>query len=136
MDLVGVKAHDIRAFAASKAFHGPNHASLPLEISQHIHQILPQRSCQTRPIKGLLPLGRLHCSTEGDASFRPCSTEGNSGGGGGGAQHREPPRRRVSVPSDTVERGLYPFEGNLNFIFIKNLGGLGGVVVRDLASNL
>ena len=36
MDLVGVKAHDVRAFAASKAFYGgsfneSNHASLPLK---------------------------------------------------------------------------------------------------------
>ena len=42
LDLVQVKAHDIRAFTASKAFlrwgiGGPNHASLSLEISQHIY---------------------------------------------------------------------------------------------------
>ena len=44
LDLVQVKAHDIRAFAASKAFFGgPNHASLSLESSQHIHKFLPKR---------------------------------------------------------------------------------------------
>ena len=40
LDLVQVKAHDIRAFAASKAFYGgPNHASVSLESSQHISNI-------------------------------------------------------------------------------------------------
>ena len=48
LDLVQVKAHDIRAFAASKAFNGggvsgPNHASLSLESSQHIYKFLPKR---------------------------------------------------------------------------------------------
>ena len=37
MDLIGVKAHDVRAFGASKAFywgfHGSNHVSLPLAIT-------------------------------------------------------------------------------------------------------
>ena len=36
LDLVQVKAHDNRAFAASKAFYG-NHASLSLENSQHFY---------------------------------------------------------------------------------------------------
>ena len=41
LDLVQVKAHDIRAFAASKAFYGgPNNASLSLESSQHIYKFL------------------------------------------------------------------------------------------------
>ena len=45
LDLVQVKAHDIRAFAASKAFYGgviggPDHASLSLESSQHFYQFL------------------------------------------------------------------------------------------------
>ena len=40
-----VKAHDVRAFAASKAFPvgshlRPNLMSLPLEISQHLHPVL------------------------------------------------------------------------------------------------
>ena len=48
LDLVHVKAHDIRAFVASKAFlrwgiGGPNHASLSLESSQHIYKFLPKR---------------------------------------------------------------------------------------------
>ena len=48
LDLVQVKAHDIRAFAASKVFlrwgiGGPNHASLSLESSQHIYKFLPKR---------------------------------------------------------------------------------------------
>ena len=41
LDLVQVKAHDIRAFVASKALRwgigGPNHASLSLESAQHIY---------------------------------------------------------------------------------------------------
>ena len=48
LDLVQVKVHDIRAFAASKVFlrwgiGGPNHASLSLESSQHIYKFLPKR---------------------------------------------------------------------------------------------
>ena len=48
LDLVQVKAHDIRAFAASKAFYGglsvyQSHASLSLESSQHIYKFLPKR---------------------------------------------------------------------------------------------
>ena len=45
LDLVQVKAHDIRAFAASKAFYGggPDHASLSLEGSQHIYKFLSKR---------------------------------------------------------------------------------------------
>ena len=46
--LVQVKAHDIMAFAASKAFFGgglggPNLASLSLESSQHIYKFLSKR---------------------------------------------------------------------------------------------
>ena len=53
LDLVQVKAHDIRAFAATKAFYsggisGPNHASLSLESSQHIYKFLPKRSYLVR----------------------------------------------------------------------------------------
>ena len=48
LDLNQVKAHDIRAFAASKVFlrwgiGGPDHASLSLEGSQHIHKFLSKR---------------------------------------------------------------------------------------------
>ena len=48
LDLIQVKAHDVRAFAASKAFYGgviggPNHASLSLESLQHIYKFLPKR---------------------------------------------------------------------------------------------
>ena len=69
-----VKAHDVRAFAASRAFYGgvngPNYASLPLEITQHLHQVLSQGLRWTRPNRGFLPFGRFHCSTAGDASFQ------------------------------------------------------------------
>ena len=47
LDLVQVKAHDIRAFVASKAFYGgfsgQNHASLSLEGTQYIQNILHKR---------------------------------------------------------------------------------------------
>ena len=48
LDLVQVEAHDIRAFAASKAFlrwgiGRPDHASLSLESSQHFYQFLSKR---------------------------------------------------------------------------------------------
>ena len=48
LDLVQVKAHDIRVFVAFKDFlrwgiGGPNHASLSLESSQHIYKFLPKR---------------------------------------------------------------------------------------------
>ena len=48
LDLVQVKAHDIRAFVASKAFYGvvsvdQNHACVSLDSSQHIYKFLPKR---------------------------------------------------------------------------------------------
>ena len=46
LDLVQVKSHDIRAFAALRPLRwgigGPNHASLSLESSQHIYKFLPK----------------------------------------------------------------------------------------------
>ena len=60
LDLIRVKAHDARACSFQGllwgSFHGSNYASLPLEITQHLYQVLPQRSCRTRPNRGLLPL--------------------------------------------------------------------------------
>ena len=87
MDLSGVKAHDVRAFAASKTFYGggggvngPNYASLPLEITQHLHQVLPQGSHRTRSNRGLLSSGRLRRSTAGDASSQTDSRDKRKGG--------------------------------------------------------
>ena len=42
LDLVQVKAPDIRAFLASKGFGGSNHASLSLEGAQYFHKFLPK----------------------------------------------------------------------------------------------
>ena len=56
MDQLGVKAHDVRAFAASKADHGPNSPSLPLEISQHIYIFLSQGPIWPEPKRPILPL--------------------------------------------------------------------------------
>ena len=48
VDLVQIKAQEIRTFAASKevlqwGISGPNHASLSLESSQHIYKFLHKR---------------------------------------------------------------------------------------------
>ena len=85
MDLLGVKAHDVRAFAASKAFYGggvngPNYVSLPLEITQHLHQVLTQGPHQTRSNRGFLSSECLQCSTAGDASSRTDSRDKRKGG--------------------------------------------------------
>ena len=69
LDLVQVKAHDIRAFAASKAWGigGPDHASTSLESSQHVHQFLSERPYLVRQ--------RQHCiSSSGIAGPRPFSS--------------------------------------------------------------
>ena len=55
--------------------NGPNYASLPLEIPQHLQQVLPQGPHWKRPKRGLLSSGRLRCSTAGDASSRTDSRE-------------------------------------------------------------
>ena len=70
MDWLGVKAHDVRAFAASKAFYGPNSPSLPLEISQFIYILLSQGPIWPEPERLILPLRILRgCSTSGGSSL-------------------------------------------------------------------
>ena len=106
MGLMGVKAHDITAFAASKTFYGG------ISMDQIMQAYWKSHNTFTKfYLRGLLPLRRLHCSTAGDASFRSSSREEKRG-----ARCREPPRRGVSEPSDTIERGLHPFK----VIFICN----------------
>ena len=82
MDLLRVKAHDVRAFygVGGGGVNGPNYASLPLEITQHLHQVLPQGPHQTRSNRGFLSSGRLHGSIAGDASSRTDSRDKRKGG--------------------------------------------------------
>ena len=87
MDLLGVKAHDVRAFACGiqgllwgGGVNGPNYVSLPLEITQHLHQVLPQGPHRTRSNRGFLSSWRLCCSTAGDASSRTDSRDKRKGG--------------------------------------------------------
>ena len=83
--LIRVKAHDSRAFVASKAFmrgfNGPNNASLPLEITQHLHQVLSQGHCRT----GSYNLGNFIAAQQvmPPAKQIPGIKEGGGGGGGG-----------------------------------------------------
>ena len=75
LDLVQVKVHDIRAFAASKAFYGggiggPNHASLSLESSQHIYYFLPKRPYLVRQRQQYVSV-----SSSGGTTPRPFSSD-------------------------------------------------------------
>ena len=88
MDLVQVKAHDIQAFAASKAFYGgvigePDHARLSLESSQHIYKFLPKRPYL---VKQQYVSGTRGGGTTSPRSFPSdqLSSERKRGGGGGG----------------------------------------------------
>ena len=109
MDLVGVKAHDVRAFAASKAFYGG--------IS--MDQIM--RACHWKSHNTFTKfyLRDLAGQDQSEGSFHlgafiaaqqvmPPSDQ-LPGKKKEGARRREPPRRGVSEPSDTVEWGLHPF---------------------------
>ena len=92
LDLVQVKAHDIRAFAASKAFYGgaiggPNHASLSLESSQHIYKFLPKRLYLVR--RQQYVSGTSGGDTTSPRSFPSdqLSSERKEGGGAGEGGH-------------------------------------------------
>ena len=90
LDLVQVKAHDIRAFAASKAFlwwgiSAPDHASLSLESSQHIHKFLSKSPYLVRQRQQYVS-GTSSSGTTGPRPFPSelSSSERKEGGGGGG----------------------------------------------------
>ena len=81
LDLVQVKAHDIRAFVASKAFYGgvsvdPNHASVSLESSQHIYKFLPKRPYLVRQQQQYVS----GTSSSGTTSPRPFPSASSSSG--------------------------------------------------------
>ena len=84
MDLIGVKAHDVRAFAASKALYGETSMDQIMQACQYFHQILSQRPCWSRPERRLLPSGILCCSSAGHASTL---APGKKNGGGGGGHY-------------------------------------------------
>ena len=94
LDLVQVKAHDIRAFTASKAFYGggiggPNQASLSLESSQHIFKFLPKRPYLVRQQQQYVS-GTSGGGTRSPRSFPSdqVSSERKEGGGGGGGDNQ------------------------------------------------
>ena len=104
MDLVGVKAHDIRAFAASKAFYGGFSMD---QIMQACHW----KSHNTFTRFYLRDLAGQDQS-EGSFHLGACiavqqvmpPSDQVPGKKKGGARRRKPPRWGVSEPSDTVER--------------------------------
>ena len=73
MDLLGVRAHDVRAFAASKAFYGGVSMDQILQAchwkSQYIHFILPKGPLGSEPEGPLLPFRILRGCTTSDASL-------------------------------------------------------------------
>ena len=88
LDLVQVKAHDIRAFAASKAFlrwgiSAPDHASLSLESSQHIYKFLSKSPYLVRQRQQYVS-GTSSSGTTGNRPFPSelSSSERKEGGGG------------------------------------------------------
>ena len=118
MDLVGVKAHDVRAFAASKAFYGG--------IS--MDQIMQACHWKSHNTFSRFYLRDLAGQDQSEGSFHlgtfiaaqqvmPPSDKVPGKKTGGGARSREPPRRGVSESSDTVERGLHPFKVTRILIF-------------------
>ena len=60
-------------------FNGSDYASLPLEITLHLYQVLSQGPSRTRPNRRLLPSGHLHHSIAGDASFQTNSRDNRRG---------------------------------------------------------
>ena len=99
LDLVQVKAHDIRAFAASKAFYGgvsveSNHASVSLESSPHICNFLPKRPDLVRQ----RPQHVSGTSSSGTTSPRPFPSAYSS-------LRRE---KRGGTPAAAKSSGVYP----------------------------
>ena len=99
LDLVQVKAHDIRAFAASKAFlrwgiGGPNHASVSLESSQHIYKFLPKRPYLVRKQQQYVS-GTSSSSTTSPRPFPSASSSSGRKEGGG-------------TPAAAKSSGVYP----------------------------
>ena len=88
LDLVQVKAHDIRAFAASKAFYmwdigGPDHASLSLEGSQHIYKFLSKRPYLVRQRQQYVSGASSSTTGPRPVPSELSSSERKEGGGGG-----------------------------------------------------
>ena len=118
MELMGVKAHDVTAFAASKAFYGG--ASMD-QIMQACYWkshntftkfYLKDLSGQDKK-EGSYHLGSFVAAQQVVPPFN--LAPGKKTGGGGGALLREPFRRGVSESSDTIERGLHPFKVTIFF---------------------
>ena len=110
MDLVGVKAHDVRAFVASKAFYGGTSMD---QIMQACHW--KSHNTFTRfYLRDLAGQDQSEGSFHLDAFIAAQQVMPPSdkvpGKKTGGARRREPPRMGVSESSDTVERGLHPFK--------------------------
>ena len=108
MDLVGVKAHDVRAFAASKAFYGG------ISMDQ-IMQACHWKSHNTFTRFYLRDLagqdqseGSFHLGAFIAAQQVMPPSDQVPWKKRGGARRGEPPRQGVSEPSDTIERGLHP----------------------------
>ena len=103
LDLVQVKAHDIRAFAASKAFYGGVSVDqimqgLSLESSQHIYKFLPKRPYlvghRQQYVSGTRSGGTSHRSFPSDQ----LSSERKKGGGGGVPVKGNPPPLKILPP--------------------------------------
>ena len=109
MDLIGVKAHDVRDFVASKAFYGG------ISIDQ-IMQACHWKSHNTFTKFYLRDLagqdqseGSFHLGTFIAAQQVMPPSDQVPGKKKRGARHQEPSRRGVSESPDIIERGLHPF---------------------------
>ena len=105
MDLLGVKAHNVRAFAASKAFYrGVSMDQIMQACHWKSHNT--QGPSRTRSDRRLLPPGRLHRSTAGDASFHISSRDKKGGHKTG--NHVD----GACQNPDTIGRTFHPTSGN------------------------
>ena len=126
LDLVQVKAHDIRAFAASKAFYGgviggPNHASLSLESSQHFYKFLPKRPYLVRQRQQYVS-GTHSGGTTSPRSF-PSDQLSSERKKGGGAHPLQPslqeslPGSRYSFTFKTLQVRSFCFLVYQNYLY-------------------
>ena len=110
LDLVQVKAHDIRAFAASKAFlkwgiGGPDYANVSLESSQHVYQLLLKRPYLVRQRQQYVS-GTSSSSTTSPRPFPSASL--SSGRKEGGMPESFPGSRYQSPFMMFTVRSFYP----------------------------
>ena len=118
MDLTGVKAHDVRAFAASKAFYG----------GVSMDQIM--QACHWKSHNTFTKFYLKDLADQGEGSYHlgafvaaqqvmpPSTTTQGQKRGGGTVPGTS--RRGVSESSDTIERDSHPIKGNYILFFIFN----------------